>query len=428
MKKISTSKLAEWISQTHSALERGDVPPLPDVKFFSGLCQELLNEKVELTLAWGNGGLDTIVVSFRQWVRILRGGKYSKILRTYAEGDRVRLHFCFNFPETREELEVTYNSEGEVYRGDIDGLFIEGPKLEDTDIAQLLLRISTQPLARIRNWIEKTNSLISDGQVAGTPTKEEFEAMLPGITDQLVELRMDTDSHRWIAAEMPFSDWLAAVQGNSLEISSQSENNSGQPVLWRFNGATSSSSELEVVVEGSPVAVGGLDLIHRVIGPEVDGWNLGQLALYAQKPWYEPLQAMKLRIKRREERDNTAAQTLLDHIKAGTVVDGEVAGPLKYVDGAVQAIVEYNHIDLPREGFWRDWIKRIETETGRRVGWVTRKVLRPGLGTLPSGVEHGSPEMWEVVWTFADELKKREEAGTEVRDDYWHFSRKMKKE
>jgi hypothetical protein len=427
MKKISTSKLAEWISQTHSALERGDVPPLPDVKFFSGLCQELLNEKVELTLEWGNGGLDTIVVSFRQWVRILRGGKYSKILRTYAEGDRVRLHFCFNFPE-REELEVTYNGEGEVYRGDIDGLYIEGPKLEDTDIAQLLLRLSTQPLARIRSWIEKTNSLISVGQVAGTPTKEEFEAMLPGLTDRPVELSMDTESFGWIEAEMAFSDWLAAVQGKSLEISGQPASNSGHPILWRFNGATSSSSELEVVIAESPVVAGGLDLIHRVIGPEVDGSDLGELALYAQKPWYEPSQALKLRTKRREERDNTAAQTLLDHIKAGTVVDGEVAGPLKYENGGVSAIVEYNHVELPRKGIWRDWLTRIEEETYLPIGWVTRTVHRPGLGALPSGVEYDSPEMWEIVWTFADELKKREEAGTEVRDDYWHFSCKMKKE
>ncbi|MFN5495574.1 MAG: hypothetical protein ACK5C3_03220 [bacterium] len=133
----------DWITAAVIAKDAGhEVPELPS--FETLVSQRSLMSlrrmgKVTIGAEWGNE-MHELMMSFEQWLRIL-GGEDDLVERPYRyEGKRFMGVWSF---DGNGRLEVGYDDGGQGWEGLLQDLeLIDGPKLEDADLAKLAVHAS----------------------------------------------------------------------------------------------------------------------------------------------------------------------------------------------------------------------------------------------------------------------------------------------
>jgi hypothetical protein len=138
------SKLAEIDWPTAAAIaakEDLDSPALPSLGLLTRQLRRRRLGKVNIYVSWGYERHD-LTLPFQRWLEILKGQKHTPRTRYTAENGTFTAHWRFDVND-KDQLDVEYVSDedgGVGWTGslqDIDG--IEGPKLEDVDLAKAAL-------------------------------------------------------------------------------------------------------------------------------------------------------------------------------------------------------------------------------------------------------------------------------------------------
>lgn len=134
----------DWISAAVIAKEAGHaVPHLPSFETFvsqRSLISIRRLGKVTIGAEWGYD-MHELTMSFERWLRIL-GGEGNLIEKSYLyEGKRFMGVWSF---DGNGRLEVGYDDGGQGWEGLLQDLeLIDGPKLEDADLAKLAVHASS---------------------------------------------------------------------------------------------------------------------------------------------------------------------------------------------------------------------------------------------------------------------------------------------
>jgi len=127
----------DWLTAAVIASKVGfEIPALPDVDAI--LTQRSLRSigRVTTGAEWGYD-MHELTLPFERWVRILRGESWSIEEPYWYEGQRFTGEWSF---DGTGGLVVGYDDGGVGWDGRLDGLdLIDGPKLDDVDLARLAL-------------------------------------------------------------------------------------------------------------------------------------------------------------------------------------------------------------------------------------------------------------------------------------------------
>lgn len=127
----------DWLTAAVIASNVGyEIPALPDVNVV--LDQRSLRTVGRVTIGaeWGHG-MHELVLPFERWLRVLRGERWSVVEPYWYEGKRFTGDWSF---DGVGGLLVGYDDGGVGWAGNLAGLdVIEGPKLDDVDLARLAL-------------------------------------------------------------------------------------------------------------------------------------------------------------------------------------------------------------------------------------------------------------------------------------------------
>lgn len=127
----------DWVTASVIASTEGlEIPALPEVDDL--LSQRSLRAlgKVKIGAEWGDE-IHEFELSFERWVRVLGGESWETDKPYWHEGRRFTATWSF---DGEGQLEVTYDDAGVGWEGPMAGLaVIEGPKLDDVDLARLAL-------------------------------------------------------------------------------------------------------------------------------------------------------------------------------------------------------------------------------------------------------------------------------------------------
>lgn len=133
----------DWVTATVIASKlKCELPALPSADALLAQRSLCTLSRVEIGAEWGYD-MHEISVSFERWIRILSGESWKVDKPYYYEGERFPGSWYF---DGVGNLEVSSDDGFIGWTGDLRGLnFIDGPKLDTVDLAQLALSAAQRP-------------------------------------------------------------------------------------------------------------------------------------------------------------------------------------------------------------------------------------------------------------------------------------------
>jgi hypothetical protein len=127
----------DWITSAVIASSLGyEIPALPEVNVLRAQRSLRAFGRVTIGAQWGSE-MHELALPLDRWVGILRGERWSTKETYRYEGQRFTGDWSF---DGIGGLTVSYDDGGVGWEGHLDGLgFIEGPKIDDVDLAKLAL-------------------------------------------------------------------------------------------------------------------------------------------------------------------------------------------------------------------------------------------------------------------------------------------------
>ena len=175
-----------WVTAAVIADKTGhEIPELPTLDILLDHCLPYPSDDVEIGANWGYE-LHFLSMPFERWVSILFGEKWEEEEPYWYEGKEFTGTWSFN---GKGELEVWYDGGGVGWNGGLSGLdLINGPKVDEVDLAWLVLSSMDKPNQKTLSMSNLAATLRKQGDFAGAR----------GLQEQVLEAHRRTlgEDHR----------------------------------------------------------------------------------------------------------------------------------------------------------------------------------------------------------------------------------------